>query len=99
MHMSKMREIKHGIRRFEKLVNTVSNLDTALQLMLTEIPNVQQVALILGGSPLRPLHVYELCLEHGSFVPKCSSDFVKSKAAEALSRKVKSIDFYFQFNF
>lgn len=63
----------------------VSNLKTALQLMITEIPNVERISLVLGPSPLRPLHVYELSFSHGRVV---SGDFNRSKVAEALSRKV-----------
>ncbi|KAK0580376.1 hypothetical protein LWI29_001165 [Acer saccharum] len=86
-HISRMREVKHGIRRFDKLMKTVSSLETMLQLIFSEIRNIQQVVLILGGSPLRPQHVYELYFSHGKFVPRCSGDFAKSKSAEVLSRK------------
>ncbi|KAL5796736.1 hypothetical protein ACOSQ2_001556 [Xanthoceras sorbifolium] len=86
-HISRMREVKHGIRRLEKLMNTVSSLETVLQLIFSEIPNIQQVVLILGGSPLRPQNVYEFYFSHGKFVPRCSGDFAKSKSAEGLSRK------------
>ncbi|KAL5792950.1 hypothetical protein ACOSP7_001544 [Xanthoceras sorbifolium] len=86
-HISRMREVKHGIRRLEKLMNTVSSLETVLQLIFSEIPNIQQVVLILGGSPLRPQNVYEFYFSRGKFVPRCSGDFAKSKSAEGLSRK------------
>ncbi|KAK2648279.1 hypothetical protein Ddye_015768 [Dipteronia dyeriana] len=86
-HISRMREVKHGIRRFDKLMKTVSSLETMLHLIFREIRDIQQVVLILGGSPLRPQHVYELYFSHGKFVPRCSGDFAKSKSAEGLSRK------------
>lgn len=83
-----MREIKHGIRRLGKLMNTVSSLQTALQLVICEIPNIQEVLFILGASPLRPLQVYQLCFSNGKSISKGEIDFPKSKAAEVLSRKV-----------
>ncbi|KAK3193814.1 hypothetical protein Dsin_025124 [Dipteronia sinensis] len=86
-HISRMREVKHRIRRFDKLMKTVSSLETMLQLIFSEIRNIQQVVLILGGSPFRPQHVYELYFSHGKFDPRCSGDFAKSKSAEGLSRK------------
>ncbi|XP_021897996.1 uncharacterized protein LOC110814747 [Carica papaya] len=86
-HISRMREIKREIKRVEKLMNTVSSLQTALQLMVREIPNVQKVMLVLGGSPIRPRYVYELFFSHGEVVSSGSGDFSKSKAAEMLSRK------------
>ncbi|KAJ4727490.1 F15k9.21, putative isoform 2 [Melia azedarach] len=86
-HLSRMREIKHGIRRLGKLMNTVSSLQTALQLVICEIPNIQEVLFILGASPLRPLQVYQLCFSNGKSISKGEIDFSKSKAAEVLSRK------------
>lgn len=74
-----------GIRRLEKLINCVSNVKTALQLMIAEVPNVEKISLVLGPSPLRPLHIYELSFSHGRAV---SGDFCRSKIAETLSRKV-----------
>ncbi|KAL8530656.1 hypothetical protein ACS0TY_007624 [Phlomoides rotata] len=81
---TRKREVKMGIRRLEKLMGCVSNLKTALQLMINEVPNVERISLVLGPSPLRPLHVYELSFSHGRAV---SGDFGRSKVAEALSRK------------
>ncbi|KAL2556816.1 hypothetical protein Fot_01555 [Forsythia ovata] len=81
---ARKREVKMGIRRLEKLMNTISNLKSAVQLMITEIPNMETIILVLGPSPLRPLHVYELCFLHGRIV---LGDFGRSKVAEGLSRK------------
>ncbi|KAL0371320.1 UNVERIFIED_CONTAM: hypothetical protein Sangu_0450100 [Sesamum angustifolium] len=81
---ARKREVKMGIRRLEKLMNCISNLKTALQLMIAEAPNVEKISLVLGPSPLRPLHVYELSFSHGRTV---SADFCRSKVAETLSRK------------
>lgn len=63
----------------------ISNLKTALQLMIAEVPNVEKISLVLGPSPLRPLHIYELSF---SQVRAVSKDFGRSKVAETLSRKV-----------
>ncbi|KAK4418263.1 hypothetical protein Salat_2239000 [Sesamum alatum] len=81
---ARKREVKMGIRRLEKLMNCISNLKTALQLMIAEAPNVEKISLVLGPSPLRPLHVYELSFSNGRAV---SGDFSRSKVAETLSRK------------
>lgn len=68
------------------MMKTVSNIQTALQMVISEIPNVQQVMLVLGPSPMRPQHVYEVCFLHGKVI--CGG-FTKTRAAEGLSRKVK----------
>ncbi|XP_051151787.1 uncharacterized protein LOC127265821 [Andrographis paniculata] len=81
---TRKREVKMGIRRLEKLVNCISNLKTALQLMISQTPNVEKISLVLGPSPLRPLHVYELNFSQERAV---STDFGRTKVAETLSRK------------
>ncbi|KAK6141418.1 hypothetical protein DH2020_024823 [Rehmannia glutinosa] len=81
---SRKREVKLGIRKLEKLMDCISNLKTALQLVITEVPNVEKISLVLGPSPLRPLHIYELSFSLGKAV---SGDFSRSKVAETLSRK------------
>ena len=92
IHIARMREIKHGIKRLEKLMNTVSNLRTALKLITTAIYNIQGVILVLGASPIRPQHVYELCFSNGNAVVvgngRGEVDFTKSKVADGLSRRV-----------
>ncbi|GMN48781.1 hypothetical protein TIFTF001_017948 [Ficus carica] len=85
---SKMREVKQGIRRFDKLMRSVSDFQTALKLMISEVSNVQAAILVLGASPLRPQQVYEVSFLHGKSVPVGPPDFAKSRAADALSRKV-----------
>ncbi|KAF2325164.1 hypothetical protein GH714_024773 [Hevea brasiliensis] len=85
-HMGRMREVKGGIRRLEKLMNSVSALESALQLMISEIPRLESFILVLGASPIRPQHVYELCFSRGKTVLRDASDFTKSRAAEGLSR-------------
>ncbi|KAK6937521.1 hypothetical protein RJ641_031029 [Dillenia turbinata] len=86
-HMGRMREIKHGIRRVDKLVNTVSSVQTALQLLITQIPDIQGVILVLGSSPLRPQHVYELHFSHGRVANEGPNHFTKSRIAEGIAKK------------
>ncbi|XP_012092258.1 uncharacterized protein LOC105650003 isoform X2 [Jatropha curcas] len=86
-HNSRKREVKSGIKRLEKLMNTLNGLESALQLIISEIPSLESFILILGASPLRPQHVYELWFSHGKVVLRGANDFTKSKAAEGLSRK------------
>ncbi|PSS14624.1 Melanoma inhibitory activity protein [Actinidia chinensis var. chinensis] len=86
-HAGRMKEVKQGIKRLEKVMKTVSGLRTALQLMISEIPDIQRVMLVLGTSPIRPQHVYEMCFSHGKIISIGAGDFAKSKAAEGLSRK------------
>ncbi|KAJ4842626.1 hypothetical protein Tsubulata_039771, partial [Turnera subulata] len=87
--LGRMREVKRGIRRLEKLVKTIGAVDTALQMMITRVHGVEEVILILGGSPLRPQFVYQLCFSRGNAVPggHDAGDFIKSRAAQGLSRK------------
>jgi hypothetical protein len=88
-HIGRMREVKRGIRRLEKLMNAVFSLQAALKLMMSsEIANIREVVLVLGASPIRPLHVYQLCFSHGKVVLGGEVDFAKSRAADGLSRKV-----------
>ncbi|BBH10305.1 SecY protein transport family protein, partial [Prunus dulcis] len=94
-HAGQMREAKRGIRRFQKLMRQVSDLQTALKLMISEVPQFQEAILVIGASPLRPHHVYELSFSSASAVPSSSGehehekelDFGKSRAAEVLCRK------------
>jgi len=81
-----MRDIKVGIKRLDKLMNSLLNMQTAFRIMINEVPTIDGVVLALGASPLRPQHIYELNFSHG--VSKDSDDFARSKAAENLSRKV-----------
>ncbi|CAH9099655.1 unnamed protein product [Cuscuta epithymum] len=84
-HASRKREVRVSIRKFEKFMKTISNLKTALQLMITAIPSIESVLLVLGSTPLRPLHVYELQFPCGGRV--VSGDFSRSRVAETLSKK------------
>ncbi|CAI0400719.1 unnamed protein product [Linum tenue] len=86
-HAGRMRDIKRGIRKLQKLMDTVNSLDTALQIIISEVPGVESAILILGSSPIRPHHVYEFSFTHGNNVATNAGDFTKSKAAEGLARK------------
>ncbi|XP_020238783.1 uncharacterized protein LOC109817849 [Cajanus cajan] len=86
-HVSKMRDIKVGIKRMDKLMNSLSNMQTAFKIMISEVPAIDGVVLALGASPLRPQHIYVLNFSHGIDVSKVADDFARSKAAEGLSRK------------
>ncbi|XWS31593.1 hypothetical protein CRYUN_Cryun23aG0089600 [Craigia yunnanensis] len=86
-HFGRMREVKQGIRRMERFMSRVSSLQTALQLMISEIPNIQEVILVLEASPIRPQHVYQMYFSHANAAPSAEADFVKGKTAEGLSRK------------
>ncbi|PON55295.1 nonstructural protein [Parasponia andersonii] len=86
-HASEMREVKHGIRRFQKLMRSISEFQTALKLMISEVPNIEGAILVLGASPIRPQHVYEFSFSNGKSASLGAPDFAKSRAAEALSKK------------
>ncbi|XVE73157.1 hypothetical protein DITRI_Ditri11bG0094500 [Diplodiscus trichospermus] len=86
-HFGRMREVKQGIRRMEKFMTGFSSLQTSLQLMIREIPNIQDVVLILGASPIRPIHVYQMHFSHANAAASAEADFIKGKTAEVLSRK------------
>lgn len=83
-----MREVRQGIKRMEKLMNSVSGFQVAIKSLISEAPNIEEVLLILGATPLRPQYVYEMCFSHKRFGLRGADNFVKHKAAEVLSRKV-----------
>lgn len=88
-HSGRKREVKMGIRRFDNLMKSVASVQTALQLVITEIPDIESVMLVLGASSVRPQHVFEICFSHRKVVSGCASDFAKTKVAEGLSKKVQ----------
>ncbi|KAJ6709052.1 hypothetical protein OIU74_010205 [Salix koriyanagi] len=58
-----------GIRRLEKLVNTVDGLESALQLIISKVFVFEEVISVLGASPTRPQqHVHELSFLCGNVV-------------------------------
>ncbi|GAB2213519.1 hypothetical protein Droror1_Dr00017826 [Drosera rotundifolia] len=85
--LGKRREVKMRIKRVEKLMKAISNLQTAFQLIISEVP-VENVLLILGGSPRRPQYVYEMLFPEHRMVPQAPEDTTNSRTAESLSKKV-----------
>ncbi|GMP94384.1 hypothetical protein CsSME_00043856 [Camellia sinensis var. sinensis] len=53
-HAGRMRVVKQGIRRLEKVMKTIFSLRTALQLMISEISDIKGFILVLGASPIHP---------------------------------------------
>ncbi|CAK8543453.1 unnamed protein product [Lathyrus sativus] len=86
-HASRMREIKVGIKRLDKLMSSLSNLQIALKMIINECHAIDGVILALGGSSLRPQNVYVLEFPRRLDVSNAGDDFARSKAAEALCRK------------
>ncbi|KMT06135.1 hypothetical protein BVRB_7g163060 [Beta vulgaris subsp. vulgaris] len=86
--IGRKRDVKLEIRRFEKLMNTVSGLQTALLLFLREVPNVEDIIFVLGTSPRRPHHVYEFFFPHEMVASLASEDMTRNRTVEVLSRKV-----------
>ncbi|WOL12283.1 hypothetical protein Cni_G21049 [Canna indica] len=86
-HTFRKREVKQGIRRLEKLMHSLSTLLSALQLALDEMPDIQEVALVLGASLLRPQHVYQLVFSGVTFHFGKAKECTKSKVADGISRK------------
>ncbi|XP_019177348.1 PREDICTED: uncharacterized protein LOC109172611 [Ipomoea nil] len=84
-HAARKREVRMGIKRLEKLMNMVSSMKTALQLIITEIPCIESVLLVLGPSPLRPLHIYELHFPRRARVS--SVDYTRTRVVETLCKK------------
>lgn len=76
-------------------MKVMSNIQTALQLMLNEVHGIEGVILILGASPIRPQHVYEMSFSHGRIVAESTTDYTKNRTADALSRKVLSLFLFF----
>ncbi|ERN12300.1 hypothetical protein AMTR_s00025p00037060 [Amborella trichopoda] len=90
-NLGRLREVKHGIKQLEKLMNSVSSVISAVEMMVNEIPQVGGFLLVLGGSLVRPLHVYEVSFSHDGEFSQCPKDctsLTNNGSAEALSRKV-----------
>ncbi|ONK61535.1 uncharacterized protein A4U43_C08F30970 [Asparagus officinalis] len=87
-HNMRKREVKSGIKRLEKLMNAISSLVSALKEAIDGTSNIHGVTLVLGASPARPQHVYEMFFPCGRVDSGDTTGCIKSKVAEALSRKV-----------
>ncbi|XP_020593228.1 uncharacterized protein LOC110033546 [Phalaenopsis equestris] len=81
-------EVKSSIKKLEKLMSSISTLFSALQEAIDGIPDFHGVTFLLGGSPARPQHVYEIFFSHFGVNSDNVNHITKSKVAEALSRKV-----------
>ncbi|CAH2039066.1 unnamed protein product [Thlaspi arvense] len=85
--VSRKREVKHEIKKLQKLMSSISSLRSALQLMIREAPDIQRVVLILGGSPLRPQKAYELLFTHSDNVLSFEGDFSKAKLQKHFQKR------------
>ncbi|TVU20805.1 hypothetical protein EJB05_30402 [Eragrostis curvula] len=84
---TRKREVRRGIKKQEKLMNGISTLLSALQQALDEVPSIEGVVLILGGSLVRPLFVYDVTLSHGRFDSGSAKEHGLTKLAQSVSRK------------
>ncbi|KAL6615193.1 hypothetical protein ACP70R_037463 [Stipagrostis hirtigluma subsp. patula] len=83
---TRKREVRRRIKNQQKLMNSISSLLAALQQALDEVPSIEGVVLILGGSLVRPLFVYDIAISHGSFDSGSAKDAL-TKLAQSVSRK------------
>lgn len=72
----------------EKVTCKISALLSALQLALDEMPDIQEVILVLGGSLIRPQHVYQLVFNGGKLDFGRATESTKSKVADFIAKKV-----------
>lgn len=84
---TRKREVRCRIKKREKLMNGISALLSALQQALDEVPSIEGVALILGGSLVRPLFVYDITVTHGKFDSGSAKEQTTTKLAQSVSRK------------
>ncbi|KAF8660500.1 hypothetical protein HU200_057650 [Digitaria exilis] len=84
---TRKREVRRRIKKHEKLMNGISALLCALQQALDEVSNIEGVVLILGGSLVRPLFVYDITISHGAFDSGSAKDHALTKLAQSVSRK------------
>lgn len=84
---TRKREVRRRIKKQEKLMNGLSSVFSALQKALDEVPSIEGVLLILGGSLVRPLFVYDITISHGRFDAGSANERGASKLAQSVSRK------------
>jgi len=82
------REVRCRIKKHEKLMNGISTLLCSLQQALDEVSSIEGVVLILGGSLVRPLFVYDITISHGIFDSGSAKEHALTKLAQSVSRKV-----------
>lgn len=87
-HNTRKREVRRRIKKHEKLMKGISTLLCALQQALDEVSSIEGVVLILGGSLVRPLFVYDITISHGTFDLGSAKDHALTKLAQSVSRKV-----------
>ncbi|CAA7388664.1 unnamed protein product [Spirodela intermedia] len=87
MRKHRLREVKLGIRRREKLMASISSLLSSLHLILDEVPIVHGLMLALGGTLVRPQYVYDIVFSHEKIDSGSSGDGSRSKVANYISRK------------
>uniref|UniRef100_A0A804N3J6 Uncharacterized protein n=1 Tax=Zea mays TaxID=4577 RepID=A0A804N3J6_MAIZE len=80
-------EVRRRIKKHEKLMNGISTLLCSLQHALDEVSSIEGVVLILGGSLVRPLFVYDITISHGIFGPGSAKEHALTKLAQSVSRK------------
>lgn len=85
---TRKREVRRRIKKHEKLMKGISILLCALQQALDEVSSIEGVVLILGGSLVRPLFVYDITISHGTFDSGSAKDHALTKLAQSVSRKV-----------
>lgn len=66
----------------------ISTLLSALQQALDKISTIEGVALILGGSLVRPLFAYDITITHSRFDFGSAKGHGTTKLAQSVSRKV-----------
>ncbi|KAG0537584.1 hypothetical protein BDA96_03G161000 [Sorghum bicolor] len=84
---TRKREVRRRIKKHEKLMNGISTLLCSLQQALDEVSSIEGVVLILGGSLVRPLFVYDITISHGIFDPGSAKEHALTKLAQSVSRK------------
>uniref|UniRef100_A0ACD5VR83 Uncharacterized protein n=2 Tax=Avena sativa TaxID=4498 RepID=A0ACD5VR83_AVESA len=84
---TRKRDVRCRIKKREKLMDSISALLSALQQALDEVPSIEGVALILGGSLVRPLYVYDITVTHGRFDSGSAKEHAMTKLAQSVSRK------------
>ncbi|XP_062208433.1 uncharacterized protein LOC133909915 [Phragmites australis] len=84
---TRKRVVRCRIKKQEKLMNGISTLLSALQQALDEVPSIEGVVLILGGSLVRPLFVYDITISHGRFDSGSAKEHALTKLAQSVSRK------------
>jgi hypothetical protein len=85
---TRKREVTRRVKKQQKLMNGISTLLSALQQALDEVPSIEGVVLIIGGSLVRPLFVYDITISHGRFDSGSAKDHALTKLAQSVSRKV-----------